>query len=143
MKISETRSGHKLTKGKKTHRSEAADSEAFLKELSASSVTENQNVSAPVTINQMDALFSIQEIPDAMQEKEEKACLHGEYQLDQLDQLRHKLLLRELELADLEKIQSDMAELDVTSLPDNLQEILTEIDLRVQVEIAKYQRQFR
>src|SRR4051812_11025817 len=87
----------------------------------------------------VDALLAVQEIGEE-QERRAKARRRGESLLDELDEVRHGLLLGSLSEGRLQAlvglIQSERPDVD----DPQLSEVLDEIDLRAQVELAKLQR---
>jgi hypothetical protein len=83
-------------------------------------------------------LFALQEVPDATAGRK-RALARGHRLLDRLDELRLGLLLGHIardKLADLARLARDGGqEVD----DPNLREILAEIELRAEVELAKLQ----
>jgi len=91
-------------------------------------------VSAPSGIA---GILSLQEVDDATTSRK-RAVRHAETLLDRLDELRHGLLTGTLSRAQLGEL-ARLVELRRGVENDaKLSEVLAEVELRVQVEIAKY-----
>jgi hypothetical protein len=95
-------------------------------------------VSATPALSGVEALFALQEVPDATAERK-RAAARGDQLLDRLDDLKMGLLLGHIsrdKLADLARLARQSS--DNVSDP-NLKEVLQEIELRARVELAKLQ----
>jgi hypothetical protein len=92
--------------------------------------------SAPPTIGGIDALLALQGIEDP-RERRKHAVKRGRVALDALDELKIGLLGGVLTPATLTKLQSAAAYLKLGSGDESLDAVLDEIELRVEVEIAK------
>ena len=91
----------------------------------------------PVTA--VEALLAVQEIGEEEQRRT-KAKRRGESLLDELDEVRHGLLAGSLSRHRLEALVG-LVESERPGISDpQLAEVLDEIDLRAQVELAKLQR---
>tara|TARA_Y100001936_G_scaffold194265_1_gene194096 strand:- start:38443 stop:38922 length:480 start_codon:yes stop_codon:yes gene_type:complete len=85
------------------------------------------------------SLLSVQEVNDPLHERQ-RAIKHGEDLLEELDELRHGLLIGAYPEDKLNRILA-MVKAHQGNLSDpNLQEILSEIELRASVELAKLGR---
>jgi Class II flagellar assembly regulator len=106
------------------------------------SVTEDESAraasaSAPLrTVGGIDALIALQGIEDAT-ERRRHAVKRGRLALDALDELKVGLLGGELSPATLQKLKAVAAHLKAGSGEAGLDRVLAEIELRVEVEIAK------
>lgn len=93
-------------------------------------------VSATPALSGIEVLMALQEVPDAMA-KRKRALARGDKMLDRLDDLRRGLLLGHIshdKLSDLARMAGESAaEVDDPALRD----VLQEIELRAQVELAK------
>lgn len=93
--------------------------------------------SGPQTAAGINPLFALQEVDDPLSGKKRRARARGDDILDRLDELRLGLLMGSIPLEKLHELsrvlQNRIGEID----DPRLQEILDEIDLRAQVEIAK------
>ena len=92
--------------------------------------------SAPPTVGGIDALLALQGIEDP-RERRKHAVKRGRVALDALDELKIGLLGGALTPATLSKLQSAAAYLKLGSGDEHLDAVLDEIELRVEVEIAK------
>jgi hypothetical protein len=87
----------------------------------------------------VDALLAVQEIGEEEQRRS-RAKRRGESLLDELEEVRHGLLLGALPRQRLEALL-EMVESERPGISDpGLSDVLDEIDLRAQVELAKLQR---
>jgi Class II flagellar assembly regulator len=88
-------------------------------------------------IGQLDALLSFQEAEGSDQESARKGKKRAGALLDQLDQLRMGLLAGGVPQSTLRQLSSTLTLRRDDIMDPALNEILDEIDLRVQVELAK------
>ncbi|GAB5387803.1 MAG: hypothetical protein Alpg2KO_07710 [Alphaproteobacteria bacterium] len=89
----------------------------------------------------VDALFALEQM--SADQKSQAAIARGEDLLDQLDQLRIHLLAGAVPESSLNEL-SEMAQQQRDSVNDpRLAELLDDIDLRAQVELAKLERDRR
>ncbi len=93
-------------------------------------------VSGTAALSGIDVLMALQEVPDAMA-KRKRALARGDKLLDRLDDLRRGMLLGHFshdKLSELARMAGESAaEVDDPKLRD----VLQEIELRAQVELAK------
>lgn len=98
-------------------------------------------VSGVMQISQLDALLSVQENADATSEESAKRGRQRAGQLlDQLDRLRIGLLTGSIPVSALQQLDRTIATHRDRVMDPQLAELLDEIDLRVQVELAKLGR---
>jgi hypothetical protein len=88
------------------------------------------------TIGGIDALIALQGVEDPT-ERRRRAVKHGRRALDALDELKLGLLAGTLDRATMLRLKSVTADLKDSSGDDKLDGVLAEIDLRVEVELAK------
>jgi hypothetical protein len=88
------------------------------------------------TVGGIDALIVLQGIEDPL-ERRNRAVKRGRLALDALDELKIGLLGGAFSSATLSKLQSAAAHLKLGSGNPELDAVLGEIELRVEVEIAK------
>lgn len=93
-------------------------------------------VSAAPVLSGIEALMALQEVPDALAQRK-RALARGDKMLDRLDELRRGLLLGHVsrdKLSDLARLAGESsAQVEDPALRD----VLQEIELRAQVELAK------
>lgn len=95
-------------------------------------------VSRPTTVGALDALLSLQEADSGTSEEAtKKARKRASDLLDHLDQVKVGLLTGELPKSTLQHLAQTIATHRDQTLDPKLAEILDEIDLRAQVELAK------
>lgn len=98
-------------------------------------------VSGVMQISQLDALLSVQENADSTSEEASKRGRQRAAQLlDHLDQLRVGLLTGGIPVSTLQQLERSIATHRDKIMDPQLADLLDEIDLRVQVELAKLGR---
>ena len=118
-----------------------AESTGFAKLLDGETEAtgETPAIRAIAPVSSVDALLAVQEVGEE-EGRRRQARRRGEKLLDELDEVRHGLLLGSLSETRLEAlvglIQSERPGIN----DPGLSEVLDEIDLRAQVELAKLQR---
>lgn len=95
-------------------------------------------VQTPRSVGGIDALLALQEV-DSTEERRKRAVKKGRVALDVLDELKIGLLSGELTIGTLARLKSAAAGLKDPSGDPGLDGVLAEIDLRVEVELAKIQ----
>ncbi len=127
---------------KKSSKKEPADAASFASKLGGSDSTDApQNVGGAAPLAPVDALLSLQEVPDATEGRSKGLMRAGEM-LDLLEEVRRGILLGAISgprlrvLADLARDQRQNGDASLQSDP-KLREILTDIELRAEVELAK------
>jgi hypothetical protein len=93
-----------------------------------------------MSIQGIDALLSLQEAGDGTQGGSKKAKVRAEVLLDELDKLRMGLLNGGIPVATLQHLKSALNSQRGEVMDPQLTELLDEIDLRVQVELAKHEQ---
>lgn len=127
---------------KKAGKKGTADAGAFSRNLDGTDAAESsQTVGGTAPLATVDALLSLQEVPDAA-EGRSKGLARANEMLDLLEDVRKGILLGAISgpklrvLADLARNQRLNNNESLESDPD-LKEILSEIELRSEVELAK------
>jgi len=92
--------------------------------------------SSPRTVGGIDALIALQGIEDPV-ERRRRTIRRGRTALDALDELKLGLLAGTLDAGTLGKLKSAAAGLKDMSGDPNLDSVMAEIELRVEVELAK------
>jgi hypothetical protein len=91
----------------------------------------------PPTLNSIDGLLTLQEMPDALAGRRRRSVQRGTTMLDQLDDLRLGMLTGIFSREQLDRL-SRISRTTRESVDDpRLAEVLDQIDLRVAVELAK------
>jgi Class II flagellar assembly regulator len=88
------------------------------------------------TVGGIDALIALQGVEDPI-ERRRRVVKHGRRALDALDELKLGLLAGTLDQATMLRLKSAAADLKEGSGDERLDSVLAEIDLRVEVELAK------
>lgn len=127
---------------KKSSKKEASDAGAFARNLGgAESAEASQAVGGAAPLAPVDALLSLQEVPDATDGRS-KGLARASEMLDILEDIRKGILLGAISgpklriLADLARNQRQNDDDSLKNDP-RLREILSEIELRSEVELAK------
>lgn len=122
---------------KKTGGKQASDGAAFSSALSGpDDVAQASNVGGPSPLATVDALLSLQEVPDSTTGRS-KGLNRANDMLDLLEDVRKGLLLGAIPVANLKTLAA-LARSQKQDLQDQqLSEILEEIELRAEVELAK------
>src|ERR1700760_680505 len=105
--------------------------------LSDSEPAQAQNPTVALrTVGGIDALIALQGIEDPT-ERRRRAVKHGRRALDALDELKLALLSGTVESSALLRLKTVASDLKEGSGDDKLDQVLSEIELRVAVELAK------
>ena len=141
MKISGVGSSNSSGGAKRTEKSDKKGE--FKKALidSMDSMEEAHAVEAPMGVNSVDALLQVQSMGGAMErEARRRLIARGEDILDQLEELRHGLLMGEVPKDKLEALAASVRDRRESCADPRLGAILDEIELRAEVELAKLGR---
>jgi hypothetical protein len=88
------------------------------------------------TVGGIDALMALQGV-ESVEERRRRAVKRGHTALDLLDQMKLNLLAGRLDPSVLLRLKAAAAELKDLSGDPQIDQVLAEIDLRVEVELAK------
>lgn len=102
----------------------------------SSSASETKASTAPRGVAGIDALMALQGVEDAT-ERRKRAVSRGRSALDVLDELKIGLLAGSLDQTTVQRLRNAAAELKSASGEPGLDQVLAEIELRVEVELAK------
>src|SRR5580693_8072605 len=102
----------------------------------ATSTPESRPVIAPRAAGNIDALLAMQGIEDPV-ERRKRSVQRGKGALDVLDDLKIGLLSGNFNAATVSRLRSAAASLKSSSGDPGLDAVLSEIELRVEVELAK------
>jgi len=97
---------------------------------------ETRAATAPKSAGNIDALLALQGVEDP-NERRKRSVARGKGALDVLDDLKLGLLSGNLELATVNRLREAAANLKSSSGDPGLDALLSEIELRVEVELAK------
>jgi hypothetical protein len=98
--------------------------------------SDSRPATAPVGVSGIDALLALQGVEDAV-ERRKRAVKRGRDALDVLDDLKLGLLSGSLDPAMVQRLRHAASELKNNSGEEGLDSVLSEIELRVEVELAK------
>jgi hypothetical protein len=101
------------------------------------SATESRATVAPKATTGIDALLALQGIEDDPLERRKRSVQRGKRALDVLDDLKIGLLSGNFDTSTVSRLRDAAANLKSSSGDPGLDAVLSEIELRVEVEIAK------
>lgn len=122
---------------KSTGKKQPVAGSRFQDSLPTAEVTSDLPVSGATRVAPVDALLSLQEVPDSASGRSTGVKL-GKSLLDQLDDIRRGILLGIIPRSRLVAISVSIQNRKDAFTDPLLQEILDEIELRARVELAKY-----
>lgn len=102
-----------------------------------SSATESRAAAAPKATANIDALLALQGIEEDPVERRRRSVQRGKGALDVLDDLKLGLLSGNLDSSTVSRLRDAAANLKSSSGDPRLDAVLSEIELRVEVELAK------
>ncbi len=136
MKVEKSGSAGPVTGPRRSDKASAARPGEFASYLDQ---TEGpSSVSGGTAIGSVDALLAAQSVEAAGEEGRRQARQRGEDILDRLDELRHGLLAGTLSQAQLVALANLVRSRRAGIADPKLQAVLDEIELRAEVEIAKF-----
>jgi hypothetical protein len=100
-------------------------------------VAENRPATAPRAAGGIDALLAMQGVEEDPAERRKRSVARGRTALDVLDDLKIGLLAGSLDSSTVARLRTAAADLKSTSGDAGLDQVLAEIELRVEVELAK------
>ncbi len=110
--------------------------DTYLDEADAAASTGETLATSPVAAASLDAMLSLQEMPEE-ELRRKKAVTRATSALDQLEQLRHSLLLGRIPAYILRNLSNILAEHKERLTDQRLNEVIEDIELRAAVELAK------
>ncbi|MDB5521377.1 MAG: fliX [Tardiphaga sp.] len=102
----------------------------------ASSATDIRAAAAPRPATSLDALMALQGVEDSV-ERKRKSVQRGRGALDVLDELKISLLAGSFDSSTVTRLRAAATALKASSGDPGLDSVLSEIELRVEVELAK------
>jgi Class II flagellar assembly regulator len=103
----------------------------------AASAPETRPVNVPKAAANIDALLAMQGIEEDPVERRKRSVQRGKGALDVLDDLKIRLLSGNFDASTVSRLRDAAANLKSTSGDPGLDAVLSEIELRVEVELAK------
>ena len=135
-KVEDVRKTNELTQGKNVKKVSSGTS--FADFLKTAALEDKQQVQTTSAVASVDAIFVTQTIDDEEESQIRKKLIKkGKDLLKNLEEIREGLLYGEISKDRLIEISRMVKQKDVSSQDEKLQEILQEIELRVEVELAK------
>jgi len=102
-----------------------------------SSAQETRSAAAPKAAANIDALLALQGVEEDLVERRKRSVARGRTALDVLDDLKMGLLSGNLDASTVMRLRDAAANLKSSSGDPGLDAVLSEIELRVEVELAK------
>jgi class II flagellar assembly regulator FliX len=102
----------------------------------AVAVSDSRTISAPMAPTNIDALLALQGIEDPT-EKRKRSVQRGRGALDVLDDLKLSLLTGDIKASMVSRLRDAATQLKSSSGDPALDALLSQIELRVEVELAK------
>ena len=102
---------------------------------------ETRSATAPKAAGNIDALLALQGVEDPT-ERRKRSVARGRGALDVLDELKLGLLSGNLDASTVNRLRDAAANLKASSGDPGLDAVLSEIELRVEVELAKAGQRF-
>ena len=101
------------------------------------SATENRATTAPKATANIDTLLALQGVEEDPVERRKRSVKRGRGALDVLDDLKIGLLFGNFDASTVTRLRAAAADLKTSSGDAGLDAVLSEIELRVEVELAK------
>lgn len=138
-KVEDVTKSAELSGAKSTRK--ISSGESFAQYLNIGKNVETQDVRSTTAVASADAIFATQMITDEEKRQiRDRMVKKAKSLLDKLDEIREGLLVGEIAKDKLIEISRFVKQRDVQSDDERLNEILSEIELRVEVELAKLTR---
>lgn len=104
--------------------------------LDVGTASETRSAAPPRASSGIDALLAMQGVEDSV-ERRKRSVARGRTALDVLDDLKMGLLAGSFDSGTVARLRSAAADLKTSSGDPGLDQLLSEIELRVEVELAK------
>lgn len=126
---------------KKSSKTKPADSGGFGDFMSAGATKESSAAAAPKSITAVDALLAVQSVEDPTERATRKRMtLRADNVLKELDKLHMAMLSGQVKMSHMIDIADMVATHKERVTDSQLRDLLEEIDLRAQVELAKMRK---
>ena len=143
MKVSDIGGARGPSSAKKANKKEKSGSDFSVHLKDATEAENSGDVSDTSPVSSVDAILSVQEVPDAMADSHRRAVMEwGEDVLDRLEQIRRDILLGRLSKERLMALARNLRARKKHIDDPALKAIIDDIELRAEVEIAKFSRGF-
>ncbi len=143
MKVSDIGGTRGPSSAKKAKKKSAAGSDFSVHLKEAEAAAEGSNVSDSAPVSSVDAILSVQEVPNATEDSHRRAMVDwGEDILDKLDEIRRDILLGRIPKERLVVLAQTLRARKGRIDDPALKAIIEDIELRAEVEIAKFSRGF-
>ena len=138
MKVDRTRNTGQLKAGRKA--SSAGEAVGTFKPAAADAVDSPKMISGPAPLAAVDALLAIQEAPGGVdpRSRRRRAVRRGEDMLDLLEEIKLGLLVGRLPSGKLQALLAVVGQQRDQVSDPKLAAVLDQIELRAQVELAKF-----
>ena len=138
-RIDDIRKSAELAKGKSTRK--VSTGESFSEYLKMSSAQEGNNIQNTTAMTSADAIFAAQMVDGEEERQKKQKLLKRSYGLlDRLEEIRDGLVLGSISKDKLIEISRMVKNKNIKCDDEKLREIMEEIELRVEVELAKIMR---
>jgi hypothetical protein len=135
-KVDDIRKTNELAMGKKAGK--VGTGENFSDYLRTGSTTNSNNIQATTAMTSADAIFAAQMVDDETERQaRQETVKKGRKMLEHLEEIRQGLLVGEISKDKLIEISRFVKQQDINVNDEKLKEIMQEIELRVEVELAK------
>lgn len=101
------------------------------------STSETRTAAPPRAAGSIDALLAMQSVDEDPAQRRQRSVKRGRIALDVLDDLKIGLLSGSLDNSTVQRLRTAAADLKTSSGDAGLDQVLAEIELRVEVELAK------
>lgn len=101
------------------------------------STSETRTAAPPRAAGSIDALLAMQSVDEDPAQRRQRSVKRGRTALDVLDDLKIGLLSGSLDNSTVQRLRTAAADLKTSSGDPGLDQVLAEIELRVEVELAK------
>lgn len=138
-KVDDVRKANELAQGKNIRKMGTETN--FADYLRIGNTSETKEVQSTAAMTSADAIFATQAVSDEEERQiRQKLVKKGKTLIENLEEIRDGLILGEISKERLIEISRLVKQKDVSSSDEKLQEIMQEIELRVEVELAKLMR---
>jgi len=144
MKVSDVGAARGPSSAKKAKKKSASGSDFSVHLQEAADAAEGGGeISETAPVSSVDAILSVQEVPNATEDNKRRALMEwGEDILDKLEEIRRDILFGRISKERLMTLAQTLRARKAQIADPNLKAIIEEVELRAEVEIAKFSREF-